>query len=314
MHFFNGTLTQHFLNMTKRLHILLILFCIVAATPSVFGQHRKRVKRSNGQRFSFFDSDVDSLENKTMEDGFFYLGSHYMNHVNSLGRDNGINQWALSPVAGFQKNNLDVYVNNFRWSATDPRWAETDIGISKQWTLPKPWTFVTTYEHAFIKYGSEEDRYGLNNSLSNQFGWQNKYFEVDARYEYDWGTSCASILELSIGRQFNFYDVFVKDKVEITPRFYISYLGGNTYPVRWFNRNPPCDVDGAKGFQLANYELELPFTWRKVGNVECNIALHFAAPKNVVVPDEGSGNASFYLTSSLIKILKTKHKKRPRTS
>ncbi len=293
--------------MTTYLRIFILFMSFILTTPSVYAQHRKRIKRSNSMRFSFFDSTIDSLENNVMNDGFFYAGGVLMSHVNSLGRDNNINQWAIDPLAGFQKNNLDIYVNGFSWSQTTPKWAETDIGISKMWQLSKPLSIVSSYEHAFVNYGTDDDKYGLNNLISTQLNWTNKLFDTDLRYEYDWGHTCASILEFSIGRQFNFYDVFVKDKVEITPRFYVSNLGGNTYPVRFFNHNPACDANGVKPFQIANYEVELPFTWRKIGNVECNITCHLAVPQHVF-PEEGSGHSIFYLTSSIVKIIPVHHR------
>ena len=288
--------------MKINLRIFIGFLCLILLTPSVSGQHRKRIKRSNGMRFSFFDSTIDSLENQIMDDGFFYGGAQLMSHVTTLGRDNNVNQWALNPLVGFQKHNLDIYINGFCWSKTVPKYAETDAGISKLWQISKPLALITSYEHAFIRFGSDDDKYTINNLISTTFSWTNKFFDLNTRYEYDWGRGSASIFELSIGHQWNLFDVFVKDKVEITPRFYVSYLGGNTYPGRFFYPNPLYSTNTSKSFQLANYEIELPVTWRKIGNIEWHVSLNFAMPQHVL-PEEGDGRTSFYMTSSLVKII-----------
>ncbi len=258
-------------------------------------------------RFNFMDATVDSLEDALLSDGFVYGGTSFMNHVTTLGRDNNVNQWAIDPILGVHKYNCDVYVNGFRWSQTTPKWAETDVGISKLWKLSKPLSLVTTYEHAFVRYGTDDDKYGLDNLASVTGIWVNKLFEMDGRYEYDWGRNAASILEISIGHEWDIFDVFGKDKVEITPRFYLTYLGGITYPVRFFRNN----ALNPQPFKKANYEIELPFTWRKVGDIEWAVSLIYDIPKNVL-PEEGSGRPVFYVTSSLVKVfsLKNKHKER----
>lgn len=291
----------------KLLNVTLLFLCLIFLNPSVYGQRKKRVKRSNSMRISFTDASVDSLDETVDASGFLYGGANYMNRVVSLGRDNNVNQWAIDPVVGFHKYNCDVYVNGFRWSQTTPKWAETDMGISKLWQLSKPLSLISTFEHAFIRYGSEDDKYGLNNLASLQLLWTNKLFDADARYEYDWGRSCASILEFSIGHKFDIYDVFIKDKIEIIPRFYMTYLGGITYPVRFFKNDPLCQ----QPFQKANYEIELPITWRKIGDIECNLSFIYDIPKNVL-PEEGSGKSVFYFTASIVKIinLKSKHSHR----
>jgi hypothetical protein len=288
----------------KLLNVTLLFLCVLFFTPSVFGQQKKRVKRSNSMRISFTDASVDSLEDAVMSDGFLYGGVNYMNRVATLGRDNNVKQWAIDPLVGFHKYNCEVYVNGFRWSQTTPKWAETDMGINKLWQLSKPLSLISTYEHAFIHYGTDDDKYGLNNLAALQLIWTNKIFDIDARYEYDWGRTCASNLEFSLGHEFDIYDVLIKDKIEITPRFYMTYLGGNTYPVRFFRNSPLCQ----QPFQKANFEIELPITWRKIGDIEWNLSFIYDIPKNVL-PEEGSGKSVFYITSSFVKIIdfKTKH-------
>jgi hypothetical protein len=103
--------------------LLLLCFCGGLVTPSVFGQktaRAKRVKRSKGLRVNFFDATVDSLETAIMSDGFVYGGANFTSNVNDLGRDNNVQQWALNPTLGFQRNNLDVYLNGFSWSKASP--------------------------------------------------------------------------------------------------------------------------------------------------------------------------------------------------
>ena len=278
----------------KPIEIVLIFLGIFLITPSVFGQNKKRTKRSNGLRVSFFDASVDSLENAVLGNGFVYAGASAITHVNSLGRDNNVDQWSLNPVVGFHKWNFDVYANGFRWSATDPKWAETDLGISKLWQLSEPLSIITTYEHAFIHYGSDDDKYGINNLFSNQITWANKYFDLNARYEYDFGQTASGLLEFSIGHELDIYDVFTKDKIEITPQFYLTYLSNSANP---------------QPFELANYEIVLPITWRKIGDVECNVSFSLAIPKNVLA-EEGNGRPTFYFSGSILKLFTFKSKSR----
>ena len=287
----------------KTINILLLFFCTTFFTPSVFGQHKKRVKRSNSMRFNFMDASVDSLDESLMSDGFVYGGASLMNHVVTLGRDNNVNQWSIDPILGFHKYNIDVYTNAFRWSQTAPKWAEIDVGISKLWDISKFFNLVTTYEHGFVRYGNDDDKYGLNNLASVTGTWTNKLFDVDARYEYDWGRNGASILEFSISHQWDFFNVFGKDKIEITPHFYLTYLGGITYPIRFFKSN----ALNPETFQKANYEIELPLTWRKIGDIECAMSFIYDIPKNVL-PEEGSGRSVFYVTGSIVKVFSLKHK------
>lgn len=289
--------------MQKSITTFLLLVCLCLISSAAFGQKKKRIKRSNGMRFSFFDSSVDSLDNQVLKSGFAYAGTSFTSNVNALGRDNNINQWSVDPIMGIHKYNTDVYLNSFRWSKTDPKWAETDIGISKLWQISDPISFITTYEHAFIRYGSEDDQLGLNNLFSTQFSYTNKFFDFDARYEYDFGRSAASVVEFSLGHEFDFYDVFVRDKVEITPRFYMTYLGSGTANTGSFSARTGLDA-----LQIANYEIELPFTWRKIGNVEASISLNYAIPKNVLA-EEGNGKPIFYMAGSVVKILPFTSKK-----
>jgi hypothetical protein len=288
----------------KQLKYLLLFSCLLGLTPSVFGQ-KKRVKRSNGMHFNFNDPTVDSLEDAVMSDGFAYGGLNSMNKVITLGRDNNIDQWSLDPILGVHKNNMDVYMNNFRWSQTDPKWAETDLGISKLWPTKLPISFVTTYEHAFINYGTEDDRYGLNNLASLQLIWSKKNTDVNLRYEYDWGRNAASILEFSIGHEWDIYNVFTRDKIEITPHFVVTHLGGVTYPVRFFKSN----ADAPQPFQIANYGLELSITWRKVGDIECELSFLYDIPQNVL-EGEGSGKPVFYVSGSVVKLFRFRNKRR----
>jgi hypothetical protein len=279
----------------------LLLFLLLLCPIIIFAQtKKKRVKRSNSLHFNFVDSSVDSLENAVMTDGFVYAGVNLMNHVTTLGRDNNVDQWGISPIIGVHKYNFDVYVNGFRWSETVPTWAETDIGISKSWQLSNQFSAVANYEHAFVHYGNEDDQFGLNNLFALQGIWTNKYFETTARYEYDWGTNSASILEFSVAHQFDLYNVFLeKDKIEITPRGYWTHLGGATYPAFLFTSN----AVNAQTFQVANYGLELPITWRKVGDMELELSFLYDIPQNVLA-DEGSGKPIFYVTASLVKLFR----------
>jgi hypothetical protein len=288
----------------KQLKYLFFLLCIVGITPSVFGQ-KKRVKRSNGMHFNFNDPTVDSLEDAVMSDGFAYGGLNSMNRVITLGRDNNVDQWSADPILGVHMYDADIYMNNFRWSKTDPKWAETDIGVSKLWHIKAPFSVVTTYEHAYINYGTEDDKYGLNNLASLQLIWSKKNTDVNLRYEYDWGRNAASILEFSIGHEWDIYDVFTKDKIEITPHFVCTYLGGVTYPVRFFRSNAPSP----QPFQIANYGLELPITWRKVGDIECELSFLYDMPQNVL-EGEGSGKSVFYVSVSVVKLFRFKNKRR----
>jgi cbb3-type cytochrome oxidase subunit 3 len=290
--------------MMKQIKYLLLFLCLIGVIPSVFGQ-KKRVKRSNGMHFNFNDPTVDSLEDAVMSDGFAYGGLNSMNHVVTLGRDNNVNQWSADPILGVHKNNMDVYVNSFRWSQTSPKWAETDVGINKLWHTKTAFSFVTTYEHAFVNYGTEDDKYGLNNLASLQLIWSKKNTDVNLRYEYDWGRNAASILEFSIGHEWDIYDVFTRDKIEITPHFVMTYLGGVTYPVRFFKSN----VLNPQRFQIANYALELPITWRKVGNIECELSFLYDIPQNVLT-EEGSGKSVFYVSGSVVKLFRFKNKRR----
>ena len=105
----------------KRLKYLFFFICLISFTPSVFGQ-KKRVKRSSGMHFNFNDTSLDSLEEAVMTDGFAYGGLNSMNKVITLGRDNNVNQWSVNSILGVHKNNFDVYMNNFRWSQTTPKW------------------------------------------------------------------------------------------------------------------------------------------------------------------------------------------------
>jgi hypothetical protein len=288
--------------MSKYLKIFLFFCCVACiSTPSVFGQKKhKRLKKSKGLRMSFFDSNVDSLETGVMSDGFLYGGFNFMNQVNYLGRDNNLKQWAINPVLGVQKKDFNVYLNGFRWSETTPKYVETDFGISKLWHVSKAIDFETTYEHAFIHYGTDEDKYSLNNTFSTQTTWTNAIFDANVNYQYDWGKQSATTLELSIGHEVDLYDVFTRDKVEIDPHFYITYLGGNTYPIRFFNKKLFLE-SGSEAFKIANYEFSLPITWRKIGVIDCNITFNYAIPKNVFT-EEGSGKPLFYVSASVIKI------------
>ena len=295
--------------MPKRLTTLLFFLCFCLVTPSVYGQtvkKKKRTKRSNGVRFISFDPSADSLETKVLEDGFFYGGANYTSQVTTLGRDNNVKQWAIAPSVGFHKNSIDVYVNSFRWSETTPRWAETDIGIAKTWQISNFINVVASYEHAFIRYGTDDDKYGLNNLFSTTFSWTNKWFDLDTRYEYDWGVNCGSILEFSLGRQFDVFNKATNAKIEITPRIYMTYLGGNTYPGRLLHNYAPCN-EGDQSFKIANYELELPITWRKIGNWEAGVTFNYAIPKNVL-PEEGNSKSTFYMTAGIVKIFRLKTK------
>jgi cbb3-type cytochrome oxidase subunit 3 len=288
----------------KKLQYLFFFICLLGITPSVFGQ-KKRVKRSNSMHFNFNDASLDSLEEAVMSDGFAYGGLNSMNKVITLGRDNNVNQWSVNSILGVHKNNFDVYMNNFRWSQTTPKWAETDFGISKLWHMNSPFSFVSTYEHAFVNYGTDDDKYGLNNLASLQLIWTKKNTDINLRYEYDWGRNAASILEFSIGHEWDIYNVFTKDKIEITPHFIWTYLGGVTYPVRFFKSNALAP----QPFQIANYELELPITWRKVGDIECELSFLYDIPKNVL-EGEGSGKSVFYVTGSVVKLFRFKNKRR----
>ena len=109
---------------------------------------------------------------------------------------------------------------------------------------------------------------------------------------------CSS--DLSIGHEVDLYNVFTKDKVEIDPHFYTTYLGGNTYPIRLFSKTPFLE-SGSEGFKIANYEFSLPITWRKIGVIDCNLTFNYAIPKNVF-SEEGSGRPLFYVSASVIKI------------
>lgn len=291
----------------KPINILLIFLVVCFFTPSVYGQHKRRVKRSNSMRFNFTEASVDSIENALKSDGFIYGGANLMNHVTTLGRDNNINQWAVSPILGIHKYNCDIYANGFRWSQTVPKWAETDLGINKLWKISEPFNLLTTYEHAFVNYGTDDDRYGLNNLVSVMGVWTHDVFELDARYEYDWGRNAASILEFSIAHEWDLFKVLGADKIEITPHFYLTYLGGITYPVRFFRSN----TLNPEAFQRANYEIELPFTWRKIGNIEAELSFIYDIPKNVL-PEEGSGRPIFYVTGSVIKVFDLKNRRKKR--
>ncbi len=291
--------------------LLLLCFCGGLVTPSVSGQkptRHKRVKKSKGLRINFFDATVDSLETAIMADGFVYGGTNFTSNVNDLGRDNNVQQSALNPVLGFQRNNLDVYVNGFAWSKASPNYIETDIGISKTWQLGKSTGFVGTYEHAFVHYGSDEDRFGLNNLASVQFIQSTKYLDFAVKYDYSFGLNCATTLELSVGHEFNLYNVFTKDKLDITPQFYLSYLGGNTYPIRLF-RTTHCSETDTEAFKTANYECSLPITWHKVGALDINLTFNYALPQNVF-EEEGNGKPLFYVTASLVKIGLLTHRTR----
>jgi hypothetical protein len=276
--------------MKKIIPFFVVLICLCLFSENLHGQQRKRrIRLSNTLRFSNFDNKMDTSEKEYIKNGFAYGGLHFTNHINALGRDNNIQQWGLSPILGFQKNNLDIYTNGFRWSKTQPKWAETDIGISKNWFADAPLNIITTYEHALIHYGTDDDKYALNNLFSTQINWNNRYFDFDTRYEYDWGRNKAAILEFSLGREFNFYNISSNAKLEFTPRFYLTYLGN---PSR---------------FQIANYEIALPITWSKIGKIDYNFSLNYAIPKNVL-PEEGTSKSLFYFSCSVVKTLKFKGK------
>jgi hypothetical protein len=167
---------------------------------------------------------------------------------------------------------------------------------------------VGTYEHAFVHYGSDEDRFGLNNLLSTQLVQSTKYLDFAVKYEYSFGLNCATTLEFSVGHEFNLYNVFTHDKLDITPLFYLTYLGGNTYPIRFF-KTTPCLESDSEAFKTANYELSLPITWHKVGVVDINLTFNYAIPQNVFA-EEGNGQPLFYITASLIKVGVLKHRNR----
>jgi hypothetical protein len=59
--------------------------------------------------------------------------------------------------------------------------------------------------------------------------------------------------------------------------------------------------------QKANYEIELPITWRKIGEIDYNFSLNYAIPKNVL-PEEGTGKPLLYFSFSVVKTLKFKRK------
>jgi hypothetical protein len=277
--------------MKKLTPFFVIFICLCVFSENLYGQQRKRrIRLSNTLRFSNFDTKMDTIEDEYIKNGFVYAGLYFTNRINALGRDNNIQQWGLSPIIGFQKNNLDIYTNGFRWSKTQPKWAETDIGISKQWLADAPLSIITTYEHAFNHFGTDDDKYALNNLFSAQLNLSNPYFDVATRYEFDWGRSKAAILEFSLGREFDFYTISSTTKLEFTPRFYLTYLG-----------NP-------RQFQIANYEIALPITWRKVGKIDYNFSLNCAIPRNVL-PEEGTGRPLLYFSYSVVKTLRFKGKK-----
>jgi hypothetical protein len=292
----------------KKIHIFFICSLLfLTNAQNVFGQ--RKIKRSKGLRLSFFDATLDSLDNAVLKEGFVYGGGNFANQVIYLGRDNGVKQWAVNPVLGFQKNNWDVYVNGFYWSSTKPKWAETDFGISKFWAISEQIGIITTYEHAFIHNGTEENRYGLTNLASFQFSWTNRFFDFDTKYEYDWGRQCLTTLELSIGHELALFNSVANGKIEITPRFYTTYIGGNTYPIRFFRPNIACIPNGSENFQIMNYEIELPFTWRKIGKMEWGISFNYAVPQNVLA-EEGSGKPVLYGSVNFIKIMTLKKKRK----
>jgi hypothetical protein len=164
--------------MKKLIPFFVVFICLCIFSENLYGQRKRRIRLSNALRFSNFDNKIDTLVDNYVKNGFAYAGLHFTNHINALGRNNNIRQWGLSPIVGFQKNNLDVYANGFRWSKTQPKWAETDIGISKMWFADAPLSIITTYEHAFIHYGTADDKYALNNLFSAQISWNNPYFNV----------------------------------------------------------------------------------------------------------------------------------------
>jgi hypothetical protein len=256
-------------------------------------------------RFSFMDAAADSLEDNLIKTGFLYGGANLISHVVTLGRDNDVNQWGIDPILGVHKANFDVYVNGFRWSKTVPKWAETDVGISKLWQLNKSLKLVSTYEHAFIHYGTDDDKYGLTDLASLQFIWTNSIFDFDTRYEYDWGHNQSSILEFSIGHEWDIYTLFKNYKIEIEPRFYWTYLGGITYPIRFFKSNALAP----QPFQIANYEIEVPFRWRNIGQFEWALSFLYDIPQNVL-EGEGAGRPVFYVTASVVKVMGFKKRKR----
>jgi hypothetical protein len=288
----------------KKIHAFFLFFVLsLTYAPDLFGQ--RKIKRSKGLRLSFFDVKLDSLNDASIKDGFVYGGANFANQVIYLGRDNGVKQWAINPILGFQKNNWDVYFNGFFWSATTPKWAETDFGISRFWKLSEQIGIITTYEHAFIHNGTEENRYGLNNLASLQFSWTNRFFDLDTKYEYDWGRQNLTTLELSIGHELVVYSSASNGKIDITPRFYTTFIGGNTYPIRFFRPNIAFFPSGSEDFQIVNYEIELPLMWRKIGKMEWGISFNYAIPKNVLA-EEGSGKPVFYGSVSFIKIIPLK--------
>jgi hypothetical protein len=224
---------------------------------------------------------VDSLETAVYARRRFGYETEYMSRVVYAGRDFGVNQTGLNHQLSYETAHWTVYGKAYHWSGLPNPWAKYDLGASYHTSFfGEKLSTDFTYERWWYTNGTAANRRQLTNFTAAELEWDEDWAFLAADFYYMFGTGQARQANLSLGRYLDVYRVLGADKLEFAPQFTVMWATVGLTPLNTHVNRARRNAEPASDpFGLANYELSLPVTWKKLGRFEGTAAWRYDWPQ-----------------------------------
>jgi hypothetical protein len=249
---------------------------------------------------------IDSLEYAVETINRLSFQAEYMSKVVFVGRDYNIKQFGVPVTLAYHhRSGLNLsYTGNY-WSGLPNPYALTDVGIyfdknvypKGRRSFDPVFNFSAGYWRLFFHNGSSEERKLYTNLLALDLNHFGQLASLGAAFYYVSGSEKAYQVDLRIFKPIEIYRVLGADKLTFEPTF-TTMISTISY-IPFFDETTVV-LGEVNVFKVANYELTLPWLYRKFKKYEVGISWHYNWPVNVT-PDEDLRPFS-YFTFGFVKI------------
>jgi len=260
-------------------------------------------------RNDLIDSSIDKLDKISHVE----FAVDYMSKVVYLGRNYGIKGYAVNLTAGYY-HKIGFYGEVIGYHLSDvpsskqndpvsQYLAQVDLALGFRREILENWNIDLSYSYWIILYGNSNFRNALKNSFDLNTSYELSGFQAAVDLFYMWGKNSDFEMTFGIGKGFNLYHLFGKDRLIITPTFNVG-LGSTSGLVKknqlLTETNPQKSANLDK-FRLLDLEPSIPVEYH-IGPMDITVSASLELPQNIKNPAESTlGSKPFMLYQATLK-------------
>ncbi len=235
------------------------------------------------------DNRLDSLESEAKTHAFIEINGSYVSSVAYYGRTEGINQYGLSPmITGHLGKGWSLSYGGNIWSAAQPRYAFSTIGINKDFNMGASGEGTIGYSRWLSHTSDPSQKSDYTGSIDLDTHWNIGDFTLGNYASVLLGGSSAFFLEPSIDYQIS--NRFGRQRLftwTINPS--ITATLGNDVVTRVAIKKLKNinKLRGKTTFGLLNYDaaVDATLTYR---HTDLSFGYHYNIPQHTVAPNPTS--------------------------